>query len=172
MFVSLSESIAQSALRPVVIDWLMNVPGLPPILQSIHILCIAVIVASAGFIHLKMLRLALPSQDLNEMFSRLTPWFLSALGCAFLSGVPLIIARPDRYFYNPIAGWKLALFSIALLLTIAVYAQNCARPGYWTNHPTNRWIGGGLSLIALLALLGTILAGRWIAYVDYIYWAG
>ncbi|MEQ9452045.1 MAG: hypothetical protein RJQ07_10725 [Pseudomonadales bacterium] len=170
MFASLSDAIAQSALRPIVIDWLMNVPGLPPILQSIHILCVALLVATAGFLHLRMLGLALPSQELGEMFERLRPWFLWALGIAFLSGLPLVIARPDRYFFNPVAGWKLLGVSVMLLVTSALYLKHSSHPDYWTANPAQRRAGGLLSLIALAAMIVTILAGRWIAYVDYLYW--
>ncbi len=104
------------------------------------------------------------------MFHRLLPSFLGAVAVALCSGLPLIIARPDRYFFNPVAGWKLAFFCGATFIYVALMLQDRVRPGYWEAHRTNRWIGGLLSLCALVGWVGTILAGRWIAYVDYLYW--
>ncbi|MFT7653642.1 MAG: hypothetical protein ACI9ON_001627 [Limisphaerales bacterium] len=170
MFADLSQFIATSEIRELVIGWLMNVPGLPPILQSIHILSVAVIVASAGFIQLRMLGVGFGSQQIDEMFKRLIPWFGAALATALLTGMPFVIARPDRYFYNPIAGWKLVFLTTGLFITVVLFLQNRHRPGYWQRNAVNLYIGRAFSVIALCAWTGTIFAGRWIAYVDYLYW--
>ena len=170
MFADLSQSIATSEFRELVIGWLMNVPGLPPILQSIHILSVALIVASAGFIHLRILGVGFKSQQVDEMFKRLGPWFGSALATALFTGLPFVIARPDRYFYNPVAGWKLAFLTAGLLITATLFLQSRQQPGYWQKTQVTVFISRAFSVLALCAWTGTIFAGRWIAYVDYLYW--
>ena len=102
-------TIAESTMREVIIGMLFNVPGLPPIIQSIHIVCVAIIVATVGFTHLRILGLAFAAHDISTMLKRSTPYFYWTLLLAAISGLPLIIARPDRYFYNPIAQAKFML---------------------------------------------------------------
>ena len=158
---SISGWIAESSVRETVLYLLMNVPGLPPIVQTVHIAAIAVVMASVVFIALRVLNIALPGQQPQEMVKRLMPWFWWALPVLFLSGIVFVIARPDRYLYNPIAGWKVLFIVIAV--TTALVLQRRA-------HKLERRSAQALALILLSAIVGVVLAGRWIAYVDYIYW--
>ncbi len=105
-------------LQETVVYLLSNVPGLPPIVQTIHLLGIAVIMSSVVLLDLRIIGLALPSQDVQELTRRVMPF----------------------------VWWTLP----AMLLS-----------GYW-----------GTKLIAAVSLLlwiGVVLAGRWIAYVDYLF---
>jgi hypothetical protein len=158
---SISGWIAESSVRETVLYLLMNVPGLPPIVQTVHIAAVAVVMASIVFIALRVLNIAVPSQQPQEMVRRLMPWLWWALPVLFLSGIVFVIARPDRYFYNPIAGWKVLFIVIAV--TTALVLQQRA-------HKLDRRSAQALALILLSAIIGVVLAGRWIAYVDYIYW--
>ena len=71
---SLASALSDSQAREVAVYLLGNVPGLPPIAQSLHILGIAVVMASIVMVDLKFLGLALPSQNVSEMILRLMPW--------------------------------------------------------------------------------------------------
>ncbi len=50
-------------MRDTVVYLLSNVPGLPPIVQTVHLLGIAVVMSSVVLLDLRILGLALPSQD-------------------------------------------------------------------------------------------------------------
>jgi hypothetical protein len=156
----LAQFIAASSLHDHIVNWLRTVPGLPPIVQSVHILGIGCVVASAVMLNLRILGWALPSQQLSEMSSRLRSWFWGAAIVLVLSGLVFLIARPRRYFANPIFGLKMGLLIPALvlsafLLRVAARAEAIAFP---------------IKLAALIStsVWITILAGRWIAYVDYL----
>ena len=71
---TLSAFIAESSVRELVIYLLRNVPGFPPIIQTVHLLAIAAVMGSIVFINLKILGVAVPSQRLSEMIQRLLPW--------------------------------------------------------------------------------------------------
>ncbi len=64
---SISQWLKDSSIREWVLHLLMNVPGLPPIVQAIHIAAIAAVIASIGFVALRQLGLAVPSQLPQEM---------------------------------------------------------------------------------------------------------
>lgn len=157
----LARSIANSGAHDIAVDWLRNVPGLPPIVQTLHLFSIAVVLGSIVLINLRVLGLAAPSQDPSEMARRLAPWTWSALPILFLSGLLFVLARPQRYFTNPVFGLKFAMLLPALALTAALLALLRRAPV----GSSTRWVAG----LSLLCWIGVVLAGRWIAYADYLF---
>ena len=168
MLADITEAVATSALREHVLWALMNIPGLPPIAQSIHIMGIAVVTATAMMIALRFLGLAVPSQSPTEMINRLLPWTWWALVVLFLTGVLFVIARPDRYFLNPVAQWKFGLLASVLVLTFALHLANGRSPGFWESNRANLLAARGIAFVSLCLWIGVIFAGRWIAYLDYL----
>jgi cytochrome bd-type quinol oxidase subunit 2 len=144
-----------------VVYLLSNVPGLPPIVQTFHLLGIAVIMSSVVLLDLRILGLALPSQDVQELTRRVMPWVWWTLPVMLLSGSMFVFARPRRYFTNPIFGLKFALLVPAIALAAVLHLVSVRKPD-----------ARGTKVIAAVSLLlwiGVVLAGRWIAYVDYLF---
>ena len=78
-------------LQETVVYLLSNVPGLPPIVQTVHLLGIAVIMSSVVLLDLRILGLALPSQDVQELTRRVMPFVWWTLPVMLLSGLPFVI---------------------------------------------------------------------------------
>ncbi len=167
---SLSAFIAESSVREFVIYLLRNVPGFPPIIQTVHILAIAAVMGSIVFINLKILGVAVPSQRLSEMIQRLLPWTWWALLLLAISGVVFIIARPDKYFFNPVFGIKFALLTPAVLFAWIIHRKNSSEPGYWEVSVLRRVSARTIAAVSMILWLGVMMAGRWIAYYDYLFW--
>jgi len=165
MLRSWAQTVAASAPHDWVVYLLQNVPGLPPIVQTIHIVSVAVIVASIIFIHLRILGLAYPSQSPQVMLRKWMPWTWWALPVLFLSGLPFILARPQRYFLNPVFGIK--VLSITVVLVITLFFVRQLRN---TNEDKSLPITYKLvSILCLMLWILIMLAGRWIAYRDYLF---
>jgi hypothetical protein len=148
-------------LQETAVYLLSNVPGLPPIVQTVHLLGIAVIMSSVVLLDLRILGLALPSQDVQELTRRVMPWVWWTLPVMLLSGLPFVLARPQRYLTNPVFGLKFALLLPSVALAALLHIKGA-------RNPDSR----GTKLIAVLSLLlwiAVVLAGRWIAYVDYLF---
>lgn len=163
----LSDFFSNSPLRELSGDLLRSVPGLPPIVQTLHLLGVAVIVGSVVVLCLRILGLAASRQQPYEMALRLFPWFFSAIPVMFISGALFFLARPQRYIYNPVFAIKSAAFLLTMVASFLL----------WQRCKTLKHTGPALSvkLLAAMVLAGwilTALAGRWIAYADYIFWAG
>ena len=155
-----ARSLAKTGAHDVAVDWLRNVPGLPPIVQTLHLLSIAVILGTTVLLSLRALGWAVPSQQPAEMARRLAPWTWSALPVLLLSGGMFVIARPQRYFTNPVFGLKIAFMLPALVLGALLY------------RAAKSEITGGTRVLAglnLLAWTGVVFAGRWIAYSEYLF---
>ena len=149
------------------IQLLSSVPGLPPVLQTIHLLGLAMLMASAVMMDLRVLNLAGRRQQMQEVFQRLFPWLFWALPVMLLSGLPFLLARPQRYLNNPVFAYKAAFLSLALLATLVLwfaYKRGVVQQQSWQIIL--------LALLSLAAGLMTAMAGRWIAYSDYLFWPG
>jgi cytochrome bd-type quinol oxidase subunit 2 len=144
-----------------VVYLLSNVPGLPPIVQTFHLLGIAVIMSSVVLLDLRILGLALPSQDVQELTRRVMPWVWWTLPVMLLSGSMFVFARPRRYFTNPIFGLKFALLVPAIALAAVLHFVSIRKPDSWSTKV--------VAAVSLLLWVGVVLAGRWIAYVDYLF---
>jgi len=162
ILMELAGAINGSALQQLIVGWLRNVPGLPPIVQSFHIVSIGVVMGTIVMLNLRVLGLALPSQQLSEMTRRLMPWMWGALVVLLLSGLMFVIARPRRYFVNPVFGLKFALLVCAVVSTVVLQRVLARRE--FPNIAAK-----SVAALSTFAWLGVVLAGRWIAYADYLF---
>jgi len=157
-----ARSLAKSGAHDVAVDLLRTVPGLPPIMQTLHLLSIAVVLGSIAVVSLRTLGVAVPSQEPAEMARRLAPWTWSALPVLLLSGSIFVLARPQRYFVNPVFGIKFALLLPALAMSAFLYRS-------LQRGRANSLGVRAVAALTLLAWIGVVLAGRWIAYADYLF---
>ena len=165
---TLAQLLAESPTREWMVYLLSTVPGLPPIAQSFHILGIATVVGSVGMVDLRFLGLALRHQNVSEMIRRLLPWTWVALAVNLVTGSLFILARPVRYVYNPVVAFKFACLLPAVALAFAIWWRNRAEHGYWERTPQRLWTARGIAVVSIGCWIGVMLAGRWIAYSEYI----
>jgi hypothetical protein len=161
--------LAGSQAQEAAVYLLGNVPGLPPIAQSLHIIGIAVVMSSTVMIHLRILGLAAPSQQVSEMIGRLMPWTWWALLVNAITGLLFVVGRPNRYFFNPVFGWKFMCLVPAVVIALVIYRMNQHEPGYWERTAARLISARLMAVVSLLLWVGVVLAGRWIAYTDYLY---
>ena len=165
----LANMLVQSEARELAVYLLGNVPGLPPISQAIHILGIAVVMSSIVMVNLRFLGMAVPSQNVSEMIQRLMPWAWWALPINAVTGLLFVVARPVRYFYNPVFGIKFSLMLPAVVLAFIVYWLNRRDAGFWERTLVRLNVARVIAAVSLLLWIGVVLAGRWIAYADYLF---
>jgi hypothetical protein len=169
-FTSIGTLLDGSFLQAGALWALTTIPGFPPIIQTIHILGIAVVMGSVVMLDLRILGLAIPSQSISEMTNRLMPWLWWALASNLISGGFFLLGRPLRYFNNPIFGWKLSFLIPAILLSLVFHLMSKQQQGYWELNSKRLWSARAIALCSLLLWIMVAMAGRWIAYVEYIYY--
>ena len=156
---ALAEAIAGTPVHASALYLLSNVPGAPPIVQTVHLLSISAIMGSAVLLNLRILGLALRSQPAGELVQRLMPWTWTALPLNAVSGLVFIMAQPHRYFDNPMFQLKFSLLAPAIVLAAIIQRRRTF------DGP----VAKGLALLSLTLWIGVVMAGRWIAYVDYLW---
>ena len=104
----LSETAASSSLRD--IYWLI------PVLQTVHILAIAMVMSSVLMIDLRVWQVT-RSQTIADTARRFVAWIWAGLALLAASGAPLIIAEPQRTLPNNSFQLKLVLLALAIAAT-------------------------------------------------------
>jgi len=166
-FPAIGQLLTGSSMQSAALWTLNTVPGFPPIIQTVHILGIAVVMATLMLMNLRILGLAFPAQPLKNLTSRVLPWFWIALASNVISGAFFVLARPNRYFNNPVFAAKLTFLFAAVLLAIGFQLLMKRYPHYW-EQTRKIWLDRTVALLSLALLLMVIMAGRWIAYLEYL----
>ena len=122
---------------------------------------------TAVLLNLRLLGLAVPSQNITEMTERTTPFLCFALISNVISGSFFVFGRPARYFNNPVFAWKMLFLTIAILLLVYFIRMHKKTAGYW-EQKSEIWTGKTFALISLGLWIMISLAGRWIAYLEHL----
>jgi len=137
-----------------------------PTLQTIHILCVAVVFSSAILVDFRVLRLFerdVPLADISRRFL-LPIW--PVLLVLLVTGSLLIIGEPRRSLLNSTFYLKMALLLVALLLTLGLQRSIASSPGFWDKDRGRRMAGKALATLSIAVWCGILFAGRWIAYTQ------
>jgi hypothetical protein len=142
------------------VNWI--IPGL----QTVHILCVAVLFSSAVLVDLRILRLLQRDEPLPEVARRFLPAIWPVLGVLLITGSLLIVGEPQRSLLNSAFYLKMALLACGVALTAGLQfslstGSDVARP------PRGRQLAmQGAAVVSLLVWCGVLFAGRWIAYTQ------
>ncbi len=151
-------------------DWLSNTPvslkiqtvlWIIPAVQSIHILCVAVVMSSMAMLDLRLLGIAGQRQPVSRVVGRFVPWAWRALPILLATGSILIIGEPSRELLNPYFRAKMVMLVVVIGITLVVQRRNKRDSAYWESRKFAARFAG---LASLLLWVGIVTAGRWIAY--------
>jgi len=132
-----------------------------PAVQTVHILCVAIVMSSMAMLDLRLLGVAGRRQSISQMVSRFVPWVWGALPVLLTSGIVLIIGEPSRELLNPYFRAKMVMLATVIVITFVVQRRNKKDANYWEGRrAAAAWTG----LTSLLLWVGIVTAGRWIAY--------
>lgn len=135
-----------------------------PAVQSIHILCICIVLGSVLTIGLRVWGSALISIRLEDVAQRFYPWLWAALSCLLLTGVILIVAEPIRELYS-LAFWiKMGLLMVGGTVTAWFQVHVRRNAAKWDAGGYGRGITRSVTAFTLVIWLAIAVMGRWIAF--------
>lgn len=135
-----------------------------PLLESAHVLCLALFVGTAAMLDLRLLGAAMTQVPVSEFTGRLLPWTRAGFAIMAITGGLLFTATPVTYYQS-------LFFRIKVILLI-VAGLNV----WWFHSRTHRQIGGWdaalrppraarvAAIVSLVAWAGVVVAGRLVAY--------
>jgi hypothetical protein len=137
-----------------------------PTVQTVHILAIAVVMASVLILNLRVLGLVSSGQSIAALSKR----FIAPAGVSILvlaaTGFLMIAGEPTRAIFRYVFWAKMALLLAAIAITTVLLtglrangvAADISRP-----IPTAY---RGLAIAGLLVWVAIIITGRWIGYAE------
>jgi len=150
-------------------DWLSNtsfsqsiqitswaIPGI----QTVHIICLATLFATALMFSLRIAGRGLATEPLATQAPRFAKAIWMLIVVLLLSGLLLIIAEPGRTITNPAFYAKMIMLVLALAITL--WLTGVARRQL--ESPTALHVAA--ATIAMLLWIAIIFCGRFIAYVE------
>ena len=142
---------------------IQTVSWIIPTLQTIHILCVAIVFSSAVLVNLRIFRLFERDEPLGAIARRFLPPIWPVLLVLLATGSLLIIGEPRRSLVNITFYLKMSLLLIAILLTAVLQRTALASPDFFQ---TRQAAGRALATVSMLVWCGILFAGRWIAYTQ------
>lgn len=150
-------------------DWLSNTPFSQaiqttswaiPSIQVVHIICLAVLLATALLFTLRIAGRGLVNEPLHLQAPRFARTIIVLTVILLIDGCLLITAEPGRTITNPSFYAKMIMLALALAITL------------WLTRVSRRQLEVPKSLhvaaavFAMLLWVGIIFCGRFIAYVE------
>jgi uncharacterized membrane protein len=144
-------------------------------MQTIHIICLAMVFSSVVMIELRVLGVT-KSQTIEQIAHRYVPWIFTCVVIMAVTGSILIIGEPQRSLPSYEFQMKMLYLAIALALTFAfarsverhapVWATAASVPagGSTATGGSSRTLVTVLALLAFAAWAMVVIYGRWIAY--------
>jgi len=131
-----------------------------PVIESVHLLALAVLGGSVLIVDMRMLGLGLRDRAVAEIARDARPWMIRALIVMILSGVSLFLAEPIKCYYSPAFWVKMWSLALATIYTFTLRTR-VARTEPVRNTARLQMLAGALSI----ALWFTVAAGgRWIGF--------
>ena len=131
-----------------------------PVIESVHLLGLALLGGSVFLVDLRLLGLGLKDRAVSELACDARPWMIAGLSVMILTGVPLFLCEAVKCYYSTAFWIKMTTLPIALTFAFTVRSRVAlAEPVHGSAR--RQQLVGALSM----ALWFTVAAaGRWIGF--------
>jgi hypothetical protein len=136
-----------------------------PLVQTVHIICIAILLTSLYVISFRLVGLTRGGLSLAALSAKSTPWIWTALAVLLVTGILLTITEPARELLNWVFRVKMLMVLALTGILLLVQARTRRNPDYWSESPMRRRAARAIGVLAIIVGAGIVTAGRWIAYV-------
>lgn len=129
------------------------------VIESVHLIGLCLLGGALLVVDLRLLGVGLTGQPIAELEAQARPWLVAALVLMVVTGVPMLVSLPMKYYYNTSFWVKMTTLPIALLFVFVVRARVAGHAGLDTSLRTR--LTGAVSIALWLTVAA---AGRWIGY--------
>ncbi len=136
-----------------------------PIIETIHILGIAVLVGSTSILDLRLMGLTYKEQPVSKLAWRFLPWAWAGFLIQVITGGLLFASEATKMITNLGFQIKMVLIVVAGLNALVFHLIAYQSVGKWENDRVAPLSARAAGLISILLWFGIVGFGRWIAYV-------
>ena len=131
-----------------------------PVIESIHLLGLAMIGGALLVVDLRLLGFGLRHQPVAQLARSAHPWLVGSLAVMLTTGISLFLSESIRCYYSPPFWTKMELLLVAILFTFTV-RRKVALADEKRVGPI--W-GRVVAFVSLALWFGVGFSGRWIAF--------
>ena len=130
-----------------------------PVIESVHLIGLAVLGGAVLLVDLRLLGLGLKSQPAGQLAKDAQPWLVASLVLMLATGVSLFLSEAVKCYWSPAFWVKMTTLPFAILFTLALRRRvlNEARP-------LAPLAAKALALLSLSLWFTVAAAGRWIGF--------
>ena len=139
-------------------DWLF------PAIETVHIWGIILLVGTTGVLDLRLLGLILTNQRVSEIHHRLLKWTWTGFTVMFVTGSFMFASEATKMYENGAFRFKMLLIVLAGLNALVFERVTFRNVSSWDDSAKTPGLARLAACVSLLAWVGVIAAGRWIAY--------
>jgi putative copper export protein len=136
-----------------------------PIIETVHVLSLAIVFGSIALVDLRLLGLASSQQPFTRVYKEFISWTWWAFLVAAISGAILATGKIEDYIHSPQVFWKFFLMALAGLNVLLFHFGFFQRVREWDtmeSPPPRARLAGAFSLACWI---GVVFFGRWIGFV-------
>jgi hypothetical protein len=160
MFRPFADWLAETPLSKTLQDHLWVVPTS----QSVHIVAVSLVFASACMINLRLLGVGRSGRSISQLSDTLIPWMWRGLAVLLFTGLIQTIAEPVRQFVTPAFWAKMAMIIVVAAMTFAYAKAVHHNAPVWDAAATRPSRAKLFALLSTLLWLAIITCGRFIGY--------
>lgn len=135
-----------------------------PMIESIHVLALALVVGSIAIMDFRLLGVFGRSHRVTRIAKDVLPWTWTGFVVAAISGSTLFISAAARYAENPFFRTKFVLLALAGLNMAIFHFITWHSVDAWDeNAPTPR-AAKAAGLLSLAFWVGVVICGRWVGF--------
>jgi hypothetical protein len=136
-----------------------------PIIETIHILGIAMLVGSTSVLDLRLMGLTYRDQPVSKLAWRFLPWAWAGFVLQVITGGLLFASEATKMYDNLGFRLKMLLIVVAGLNALVFHSIAYQSVDKWENDPVGPVSARAAGLISILLWFGIVFFGRWIAYI-------
>jgi len=137
-----------------------NSQWLFPVIESVHLLALAMLGGALLIVDLRLAGLGLRSQPVRHLARDAQPWLVGSLLVMISTGVPLFLSESIKCYYSPAFWVKMSTLPVAILYTFTVRRTIANSDEARVGPRWNALVG----LVSLTLWFGVAAAGRWIGF--------
>jgi hypothetical protein len=127
------------------------------VIETAHIMALAVLLGTMLVIDLRLMGLGLKRQSIAEVAGLLRPWFWGSLAAMFASGICLFVSEASRLSKSGPFAYKMLFLLLAVTIYLTIHKRAIAQGG--------AALSKAAACLSLISWLAIALAGRAIAFL-------
>jgi len=135
-----------------------------PMLESIHVVGLALVFGTIAVIDLRLLGLASTHRPFRTMASDILKWTWIAFAITFVTGGLMFTTNATVYFHNPVFQAKMAILLLAGI-NMGIFELTTGRSSrQWDTSSSTPAAAKTAAIISLTLWISVIFLGRWIGF--------